>query len=111
MVFDPVNDEFIAADQSASIQQISTSNKGKEPAFEKLSTKFYYYKSNKGGLDEVNNKELMISSSEVQRQEETEASGAGEQKSKNHPVGQHLSYFADTWSILRFIKGSKSQGI
>ena len=57
---------------------------------------------------QVSEQEVFISS-EVQSSAEDQDTDK-KHTNKSHPL-QQLSYFADTWSILRFIKGTKSQGV
>ena len=56
----------------------------------------------------MSEQEVFISS-EVQSSAEDQDTDK-KHANKSHPL-QQLSYFADTWSILRFIKGTKSQGV
>ena len=81
--------------------------------YEKLSTKFFIYKSEAdngkaSSFQKIKEQEILISTEAQTLSEDPDSDK--KQQSKSHPL-QQLNYFADTWSILRFIKGNKSQGV
>ena len=79
---------------------------------EKLSTKFFSYKvgQNPASFEQVSEQEVFIAQQVHSSVNDDQQEADKKNLSKSNPL-QQLSYFADTWSILRFIKGTKSQGV
>ena len=104
----------------ASANESHDSDVKEAPMCEQLSTKFFIYKTGGSGSEadegassplQIVGEQHVLISSELQTVAEDENDKAGNKASNRSQSLQHLNYFADTWSILRFIKGIKSQGV